>query len=230
MNYSRSILHLTGVAAISYGGLQIVAIIILFAGLQLNMLPVGDIIPDDVLALYQNNGFSTALFVHVVSLILFPLALAGFYRFLKNEVKLFPHIGFIYGCIAFGLFLITGLLQAGLVQLLAFKTQTAGFTMKNDIFLINQIIKFLIVPNIIPYFIFLWFWGLSFKRVEMDYGLIIGLLFLISGVVLLLKQVFVFSEWPNIASVFYIIEIITMSVAFILAGTSVFHLANKLTS
>ncbi|MBN2091391.1 hypothetical protein JW964_17395, partial [candidate division KSB1 bacterium] len=201
-----------------------------FAGLQLNMIPVGAFTPESVLHLYQNSGFGTALFVYIISLIFFPPALFGFFRYLRNEVKLFPHIGFIYGGIAFIIFLITGFLQAGLVQLLAFQTETAGFTMKNDIFLINQIIKFLNVPNIIPYFIFLFFWGIAFKRLEINYGLIIGLLFLVSGAVLLLKQFSVFLEWPNMASVFYIIEVITLSVAFILAGTTVFHLANKLAS
>jgi len=230
INYNRSVLHLTGITAIFYGGLQIVAIVILFAGLQLNMIPVETFTPENVLKLYQNSGFGTALFVQIISLIFFPLAMVGFFRFLRNEVNLFPHIGFIYGSIAFTIFLITGFLQAGLVQLLAFQTETASFTMKNDIFLINQIIHFLNVPTVILYFIFLCFWGISFKRLEINYGLIIGLLFLVSGVVLLLKQLFVFLEWPNIASVSYIIEVLTMSVAFILAGTAVFHLANKLPS
>ncbi len=230
LNNNRSILHLTGITAIFYGGLQMVAIIILFSGLQLKMIPVGEFTPDSVLQLYQNSGFGTALFVHIISFIFFPSAFVGLYRYLKNEVMLFPHIGFIYGCIAFLIFLITGFLQAGLVQLLAFQTETAGFTMKNDIFLINQIIKFLNIPNIFSYFIFLSFWGISFKRLEINYGTIIGLLFLVSGAVLLLKQIFVFFEWQTMASVSYILEVITMSVAFILAGTTVFHLANKLTS
>lgn len=227
INYNRSILHLTGITAIFYGGLQIVAIIALFSGLQLNMVSIGNFTPDSALQLYQNNSFATSLFIQLVSLLFFPPALVGIYRYLKNEVMLFPHIGLIYGGIAFLIFLITGFLQAGLVQLLAFQTETASFTMKNDIFLINQIIRFLNVPNFIPYFLFLYFLGISFKRLELNYGLIIGLLFLVSCGVLLLKQICIFFEWQSMASVFYILEVASMSVAFILAGTTIFHLANK---
>lgn len=226
MQNDRTMLHLGGIFSVCYGGLQFVFILILLLGLKFAIVPVGETVPDNVLKLYQNESYGIALFVRLVSFIFLVPALTGMYVYLKNELNGHTRVGFLFGIIAYFIYLIANFLQAGLVQLLAFQNETASFTMKNDVFLINQIIQFLINPAIIPFLLFLLFWGFSFRKIENTRAWLAGVLFLATAGIIVLEELFTVVHYEKAAASFLALSVCTLASAYILAGIEMFQRAN----
>lgn len=227
MKGDRTLLNLAGFSAFSYGGLQLVSIVILCFGLKLNLVPVGVMTPDKALKIYQNGSFGISVFIGLISFIfLFP-ALYGFYFYLKKENRRIVQVGFLFGLVAYSVYIIINFLQLGLVRWLAFQSQTTSFAMKNDIFLINQVIQFLAKPNLLFYIMFLALWGIIFRRIENIRSWIVGVLFLFVASLAIFVELFAFLEFGKTAAVILILKVVATSAAFILGGAIVFQVANE---
>jgi len=227
MKSYRTLLHLGGIAAVSYGGLELVSVIIQFIGLKWSMVQVGVTSPDEVLEIYQNGGFGMALFVKLISFIFLVPALAGLFAYLSNQSNGLARIGFYYGLLAYIIWVMTTFLQAGLVHSLAFQSETASFAMKNDVFHINRIIQFLVVPNVVPYFLFLLCWGWTFKKLEETRHWLVGIFFMSTAGLLVLLQLFKFLEYQTTSTIFFMLAVITEAIGFMIVGTVIFNKANE---
>jgi hypothetical protein len=226
MKGDRTLLNLAGFSAFSYSGLQLVSIVVLFFGLNLELVPVGVMTPDKVMKIYQSGSFGISVFIGLISFIfLFP-ALNGFYFYLKKENRNIVQVGFLFGLMAYSIYIVITFLQFGLVRWLAFQSHTTSFAMKNDVFIINQIIQFLIKPNLIFYVSFLVLWGLVFKKIENLRSWIVGVLLLFVACLDIFVELFAFLEFGKTAAIIMILKVLATSVAFILGGTIIIQIAN----
>lgn len=228
MNAKRTSLHFSGISAICFGGLLIVTIIVLLVGMQLHLVLVGTTTPDSVLALYQNGAYAIAALLRLIALLFLVPAISGFYAHLKQYAHTTLRIGLIFGIIAFFAYTLANFLQIGLIQKTAFLDETVSFTMKNDVFLIHQIIQFILNPNFVPLFLFLYLWGVAFKRVEDKWIAIVGMLFLITSALVIFEILFTYLEFEIVASVGLILKDLVFAAAWIIAGATIFKQANEL--
>lgn len=221
MNDSRSLLTFTGGACVLFGVFLLVVILSRIIGLGLNLIPMQEASPDTILELFQNGWYQTSLLVNLLSYLIFVPALIGMYSYLRRNANGYAMTGLVYGGIAFMLYLISQLIEAGLILWLTRLEVEHFYSIKNDAFLIYRVGKFLSNPALIPYILFLFFWGTAFKRLE-GKASFVGILFLAEIFIIILTVIFILLEWNKLASVGIIIEALVLSLSFILAGQVVF--------
>ena len=110
---------------------------------------------------------------------------------------------------------------------MAFQSQTTSFALKNDIFLINQVVYFLSTPNLIFYIAFLILWGIAFKKIETIRSWIVGVMFLFVASLCVFVELFAFIEFAKTTGAILIVKLIATSVAFVTGGTIVLQVANE---
>jgi len=221
MNNSRSLLTLTGGASILLGVFFLVVIISRVIGMGLNLISTQDVAPDMILKTFQNGWYQTSLLINLLSYLILVPALIGIYYFLKREANGYALIGLTYGGIAFILFLISDLIEAGLILWLTQLGIEQSYSIKNDAFLIYRFVRFLSNPALIPYMLFFFFWGTTFKRLE-GKSWFVGILFLSEILIIMATIIFSLLNWGKLASIGIIIEALVLSVSFILAGQVLF--------
>lgn len=226
MKSDRTLLTLAGFSAFSYGGLQLVSIVLLFFSLNLELVPVGTITPDKVMQIYQNGSFGISVFIGLISFVfLFP-ALSGFYFYLKKENRNLVQLGLLFGLMAYSIYIVVTFLQFGLIRWLAFQSHTTSFAMKNDVFIIFQIIQFLEKPNLVFYVSFLVIWGLIFKKIENLRAWIVGVLLLFVACLVIFVELFAFVDFGKTAGLIFILKNLATIAAFIVGGTIIIEIAN----
>lgn len=227
MKSERMILQGGSIAAFCFGGLQIIYSIFLIISLGTEIIPVGEVTPDWILALYQNDGYGISIYIKLVSFLFLIPALISMFFHLKKHAKEFVVFGFAFGGLAIFIDILATTLQSGLIQWLAFKNEISSFTLRNDVFLIHRIIHYLQIPLFIPMGLFLVLTALAFRTLDGYRSYFISWSLILNFVILLAFQVFSYFEFTQTSSVLYICSILVFTLAIVIAGTLIFKEANQ---